>query len=237
MVEALPNRLLGVGLYSVPEAARLARVPQGTIRRWLFGYSYRYRTEERHAPPVWTPQIQDRVDGHPIVSFADLIEIQLVHSFRKFGLTWNSIRTAAQAAREMYETGHPFASGRFQTDGRTVLLHVAEATRSSKLLDMCKNQFVFKDIVRDGLRGSIEWMDRAERGLPARWWPLGRRTKVVVDPNRRFGTPIVSDSGVSTALLAGAYQTMHSADEVSDWYGVSPREVRTAVEFERQLAA
>ena len=31
-------KLVGVGLYTVPEAARLTKVPSPTIRRWLFGY-------------------------------------------------------------------------------------------------------------------------------------------------------------------------------------------------------
>jgi hypothetical protein len=33
------NPYLGVGLYSIPEAARLIGVPAATLRRWLAGHS------------------------------------------------------------------------------------------------------------------------------------------------------------------------------------------------------
>jgi hypothetical protein len=34
-------RFLGIGLYTVAEAARLTCISQGRLRRWLRGYTYR----------------------------------------------------------------------------------------------------------------------------------------------------------------------------------------------------
>jgi len=70
-----------------------------------------------------------------------------------------------------------------------------------------------------------------------RWWPLGMRRRVVIDPRRAFGQPIVAKEGVPTAILAGAVQLEQSVAEVADWYEVDPRSVRDAVEFEEKLAA
>jgi hypothetical protein len=34
-----------------------------------------------------------------------------------------------------------------------------------------------------------------------RWWPLGKQRSVVLDPQRSFGAPIASGSGIPTATL------------------------------------
>lgn len=41
--------LPGVGLYTVPEAARLTAIPSCQIRRWLFGYKHAFQEPERVA--------------------------------------------------------------------------------------------------------------------------------------------------------------------------------------------
>jgi hypothetical protein len=48
--EGGPYRLIGRGLYTIPEASRLAKVPIANIRRWVLGYSYRTGGEQRWCP-------------------------------------------------------------------------------------------------------------------------------------------------------------------------------------------
>jgi uncharacterized protein (DUF433 family) len=69
-----------------------------------------------------------------------------------------------------------------------------------------------------------------------RWWPLGHRRMVVVDPQRAFGAPIVVNSGIPTATLALAAGREGSPREVTRWYPVTEREVRDAIAFERSLS-
>ena len=60
---------------------------------------------------------------------------------------------------------------------------------------------------------------------------------MVLDPNRGFGQPIISEFGVPTAILANAYNIEKSYEKVANWYEVNRRAVREAVVFERNLAA
>jgi uncharacterized protein (DUF433 family) len=69
-----------------------------------------------------------------------------------------------------------------------------------------------------------------------RWWPLGRDHRVVLDPERSFGRPIITPESVPTAILARAFQAEGSIDSVARWYEVDPRSVLDAVEFEKKLA-
>lgn len=44
---------LGIGYYTVPEAARLLAIPAINIRRWLAGYHYSGAGVRYGQPPLW----------------------------------------------------------------------------------------------------------------------------------------------------------------------------------------
>ncbi len=76
-----------------------------------------------------------------------------------------------------------------------------------------------------------------DKNQAERWWPLGRRKQVVIDPKRSFGQPIVNEGGVPTVVLADAYRAERSIKRVVAWFDVGKAAVRDAVEYERKLAA
>ena len=51
----------GTGIYTLPEAARLIRVPAQKMHRWLYGYPYAKRakgeTSRGYSEPLWAPQL------------------------------------------------------------------------------------------------------------------------------------------------------------------------------------
>ena len=226
------NRLLGLGLYTIPEGARLTGVPGRSIRRWLLGYRYR-RDDATHAQPsVWRADAPT-VDGVTGLSFLDLIEVRFVHAFRQHGVSWKVIRLAAERACEEFQRTHPFVSRRFKTDGRWIVLETIEEAGERNLLDLVRNQFEFEKIVAPLLKGGLEFADDDE---VVRWFPNWPKRQVVIDPGRCFGRPIVAAGGVPTEILAKAVEVEGSARTVAKWYEVPLSAVEAAVEFEGRLA-
>lgn len=74
------HEFVGVGLYSVADAAKLLKAPPRNLRRWLGGYDYKRDDEIRHVPPLWTPDIP-KLDDDIELSFRDLIELRFVRAF------------------------------------------------------------------------------------------------------------------------------------------------------------
>jgi hypothetical protein len=73
----------------------------------------------------------------------------------------------------------------------------------------------------------------------SRYWPLTKRGRVVLDPQRQFGQAIDSETGVPTIAL---YKAVKAGDgqpirKVADWFGVPESAVRAAVKFEQSSAA
>jgi uncharacterized protein (DUF433 family) len=222
---------LGVGLYTIPQAARIAHVPAASIRRWLRGYGYAYKGRVVAQPAVMdAPRV---TADQSVISFRDLIEIQFVNAFRQEGVSWSTIRKAAARAREITGAEHPFASSQFVTDGQTIFAEIAVALDDRELLDLRNNQMAFRRVLLPSLKAKL---DLGASGVD-RYWPMGKRRTVVIDPGRQFGQPIVSEEGVPTEVLAKALRAQGSMAVVASWYAVSRKSVRAAAEFEESLAA
>lgn len=227
------ENLLGVGIYTIPEAAKLTGVASSRIRRWIIGYSYAYDGEMRSSSPVWEselPVIEDKV----AIGFHDLVETRFINAFITHGVSLRTIRLASLKASEILGTRHPFATQRFMTDGRDIFYEAVTESGDNNVLDIIKSQYAFKQIISPALYKTLEFSESDEL---LRWWPIGKAKKVVIDPRRSFGQPIVSNEGVPTVVLADAYRVEGSYKRVANIYDVSITSVKVATEFERKLAA
>jgi uncharacterized protein (DUF433 family) len=225
------ERLFGLGLYTVPETARLIEVPAQRIRRWLRGYDFRRHNTTHRSAPLWRPEVPE-VEGAVGLSFLDLIELRLIGRFLSEGVSLHAVRRALLRAREVFGREHPFATRRFQTDGRTIFLETTDQGDEPRLFDLLSNQYAFRRFVAPSFK-DIDF----EGDAAARWWPLSKSRTVVLDPRRSFGQPIAAPAGVPTATLAAAVAAEGSVEAVASWFEVEPTSVRDALEFERKLAA
>jgi len=224
--------LLGLGVYTVPEAARLTGVSPRRIRRWLQGYTFKSGGAAHASPRLWQRQIEG---GESLVlSFRDLLEVRFVDAFRRHGVSWKAIRRAAECAAEVIQDSYPFSTKKFKTDGRSIFADIVQKTGEESLLDLVKSQYELKSIVDPFLFEGLEFSPAGVE--PVRWWPLGTDRRVVIDPERAFGQPIVSPESVPTVVLARAFKAEGSAQAVARWYMVDPKSVEDAVEFEGRLA-
>jgi uncharacterized protein (DUF433 family) len=226
-------QLIGAGVYSLSEAEKITGIPRARIRRWLEGYSYVDRGRKRHSAAT-VPSMIGRKYGELGLTFADLIEIRFLDRFVEHGVSWPAIRIAAQRARELLGRERPFSSRVFSTDGHTILAEIVRPKEDPALLDLVKNQWEFRKIVSPFLYASLDFGVDDD---PIRWWPMGKSKIVVIDPARSFGTPIASDVGVPTEIIALAVAADQTMRFVAGIYDMPLRSVRHAVAYERSLAA
>jgi uncharacterized protein (DUF433 family) len=219
--------LIGIGLYTPAEAARLIHVPSQRLHRWLTGYAIGDREYER----LWSPQV-DLGDDGTFLGFLDLVQARVAIAFIDAGLSPQKVRRAIILGREILKSEYPFASARFRTDGRTVILQVLISGEDDALIDLFQGQYLMKKVVEPSLKG-LEF----EQDLAVRWWPDGKGSGIVLDPKRQLGQPIDADTGVPTAVLAAAVKGEGSVEKAARAYRVPPASVRRAVQFEQKLAA
>lgn len=221
--------LIGVGLYTPAEAGRLLHIPAGRITRWLRGHEI----GGKHYEALWEPEV-NLGDDRVFLGFRDLMEVRVADAFIKNGVSAIRVRAAIKLAQNVIEQDHPLSTNRFLTAGREIFLQVIdtdeEGNQRERLLNLFRRQYEFKGILEPILKS----VDFGKDGNPKLWWPAGRRTNIIIDPERSFGAPIDGETSVPTSVLATAAKEMGLADTAKA-YEVPLASVRRAVEFEAMM--
>ncbi len=235
-MRAETRQLVGVGLYTVSNAARLLQMPSRKIRRWVQGYVYRYAGAKRDSDPVFARALTE-LEGVLLLSFVDLIELKFVEMFRSEGVLMSVIRAAAREGARLFGTDHPFAVRGFKTDGRAIFATLQDADaeeigiRAEELVqELHRGQYVFAHMVTPFFR-KLEWEAEELR----RYWPMGKDYRVVIDPQIAFGQPVDAFTGVPTNALFIAVEGGAAVEDVGSWYDVPRDAVTHAVEYEASL--
>lgn len=224
--------LTGLGLYTIPEAARLSGVRAGTLRRWVQGYTHSSEKHKNH-PPIWPSEIaSEELDA---VSFRDLLEARFVRAFRESGISLQHIRIAAEYAREVLDNPYPFTCQRFRTDGQTIFAEALKTTGEIDLLDLRKRQHVLTSVIEPSLYKGIEF-DTREQAL--RWFPLRKNRAIVLDPQFAFGKPTLTGTSIRTDILYDAWLAEDkNKRQVARLYDVPVADVKAAIDFEQHQFA
>lgn len=214
--------LIGIGLYTTSEAQRLLGIPASKISRWLRGHEAKGKRYE----PLWRSQV-DLHDDSVYLGFRALMEMRTAHRFMQAGVSPQAIRRAIKEAQKYVSDERPLSTTKFKTDGHTIFLEIADEENDKRLLDLFRKQYAFSRIIERSLK-DIEF----EGISPRRWWINTRRAGVVLDPERSFGQPIESETGIPTTVLAKAAETEGSVHAAARAWCVTPAQVQRAVKFE-----
>lgn len=216
-------------LFTAADAERIIAVPPSTTRRWLEGYAFQHKGGRRTKGPRLGPGAE-RIDGVLLMSFLDLVEVQMARILRRQGVSWPNIDRAAAFFRDAWRSSHPFALQRFRSDSRSVFVELGRGIGDNSLLQLGSNQFVFDALIEQSL---FDVLDFREDGVPWRLWPRGRNALVVVDPARSFGQPILDVQGVPVRTIAAAYAANdNQIERVARWFDLPIEAVEAAIRYE-----
>jgi len=141
------------------------------------------------------------------------------------------IRKALSEAQKLIG-GHHFAQRSFFTDGHNIFLQVRDD--ADALLELLTDgQWVIASVIRE-LSHQIHF-DRPT-GLAQRWYPLGVKGLVVLDPLVSFGNPTIIGRGVSTAVIYDNFLAERKRiKKVCNWMSLDKREVDAAISIEERI--
>ncbi|MCW2242907.1 DUF433 domain-containing protein [Azospirillum canadense] len=233
LIMAIDTSFLNVGIYNIPQAARLIGVTDARLRSWMTGSFVKTKSGPKRQPALWSPHLPE-MDGKQALTFLDLMEIRLVKRLldQEKSMRLTHIREALTNYRADNGGDYPLLNKQLFTDGQ-FLYRKAVNKGGKPLLDLNRWQYVFEAVVAP----TLDSVDMGDDALPSRWWPKGRGVPVVLDPSHAFGAPILAKRRVPTAALARAMEAQGSVESVARWYELDIEDVRAAIEFEADLAA
>ncbi len=217
-------------MYTFSEAARLARISTLTVRHWILG-STNVLGEPR--PPLMSAK---KGQG-PFVSFLQLIEIAVAARLRKAeGASFRAVRNAYLNAQEQFGYEYPFAHIRLEAIGH----HVVHVMRGEESVDSFQaldepEQWTLPGLVAVAeMAAELDYEDE----LASRWWPLGKRSCIVVDPHIVSGRPAIAGRRVTADVIyARLNKAKESVDFIMQDFQLDREQVEAALEYCERLAA
>jgi uncharacterized protein (DUF433 family) len=218
--------------YTISEAAHYLLIPLATLRSWTIGRYYPVHDGKRRFNPVIeVPQ------KHPtMLSFVNLIEAHVLDAIRReYGVPLREVRKAIEFLKRELKSTHPLIEQKIETDGKDLFIRSL-----GRLIAASKGgQLAMPEMVNAYLR-RIEW---DERGLASRLYPFTRKRQldepkvVVIDPRISFGRPVLSGTGVRTAIVAERYKAGESIEELAEDYGRVRLDIEEAIRCELAVEA
>ncbi len=218
--------------YTITEAARYLRLPQATLRSWVAGRPYPTTAGERFFRPViHLPQ-----EGWPVLSFVNMVEAHVLDAIRRHeNIALQKVRTAVAYLERHYDSRHPLAEHRFETNGLDLFIE-----KAGLLINLSQaGQLAMRDIVA----GYLRRIERDVKGLPMRLYPFTRKRDpdepraVVIDPFVSFGRPVLAGTGIATVVLAERFKAGESVEELAKDYGRTALDIQEALRCELPLEA
>ncbi len=171
-------------MYSFREVARLSGLSVSTVRNWLFGYT----VEERQVSPL----IKAPPDAM-YCSFIILIEVMVAARFRKAEHTkYEVVKHTYENAKKLFSLEHPFADSRLRMKAiGGHIVHMIREKGSLQAIDT-PEQYTLPNLVEE-IMEQLEF----ELELASKWYPVGKKIPIVVDPYISSGVPIIEGRGIT----------------------------------------
>lgn len=227
MPEATDKNLVGVGLYTPAEAALYARVQTQTLSRWIHG--------NIHGGSVVHAQFQD--DPDRIVTFLDFVQALAIREIRRdHRIPLAKIRDAVEHARKKYGVEYPYAMPHNTfLFGTEIVLELKDENAEGDELPLRaqisggqKDQLLLHKVAQ--LYAKKLTFDRNR--LATEYEAFGDdNRKIIMNPQTRFGQPILTPCGCAALSLYEAYLSEGTIERAADAYGVEQGDVETAVRY------
>lgn len=213
-----------LGLYSIADASRYARIPSSTARRWL---------EREGRGKTWRDDL---------VSFDDLVSLLFVHEFRRHGVKLREVMKAEADLRQRFDWGHPFVHQGLWTAGGDVLIKVPAGQNHSPDAIIAANRggqvaltiIQLKQVQVPELVSDIKHQLTYEDERVAAWRPA---EDVEARPATQFGLTCIEGTRIPTRSIFQAISAGDSPAQLARLYGVDQDKIERAAEWERQLVA
>ncbi len=133
--------MLGRGVYSLSEAARLTGLKPPRVREWFCG-----RPSDHDRKPVFRSDYQS-VEGDRAISFHDLIELFIAGQLRDYGVSHQRLRRVHKQLQQDLKTRHPFCRREILTRHGQVFTRGLDEQGRQEVIEVMTRQRVIPEIL------------------------------------------------------------------------------------------
>jgi len=212
-----------VPIYGLTDAAHYLRLPYQTLRYWTRG-----RAE---IEPIVNLASLDP----PRLSFVNLMECHMLSAMRThYEIHLPKVRKALKTLRNMFpSSSHPLVDQPLETDmvdvfvrehGEIINLNKPGQLEFREFLDMYLQRIARN---ADGGIAFFPFVEKRSANEPK---------LIMINPAISFGRPVITGTGIPTAVIASRFHARESIGDLAKEYGRTDNEIEEAIRWESRTA-
>ena len=214
------NLEIGIGVYTTSEISNILRLPYSKVHRWINKYWDGELGREYENRYSWS------INNSKAVSFHTLIEFYVMMGFAEAGVKTRKVLKAHKELSKMYDSAFPFALKdvlmNIKTDGKTIYLNSKLGTISldgTKQFNLNFINLFFKNL------------EFNSNEMASRFWPIGKEKSIIVDPERKFGHPVVDGRNIYPETIFKNFKGGDSKKYLAYVYDLTEEQIDHALEY------
>ena len=210
------------GIYTIDQAAHLARLSSRCLRRWLDGAGESQPTLQRRVPK----------NDAEVIGFLDLIQALAIRNIRQHDKL--SLQQVRQTIVEAEKLGvrYPFAR-----EHKTFVFHddvvIAVGDQLFQVTGKYRQQQLIEPIVELYLEDlTFDPVTKLAKDYSPSLFRDASGAKVVINPTMKYGAPVVMPGGHTVSALIHAVESEGSIGAAAEMFDVPEANVKLALRYE-----
>lgn len=221
----LHKNALGHGIYTSTDIAQLLGIPRRKVARYLKNY-----WDDRLGKELFNDSYSWQSESGKVkaVNFYVLIELYVCFKLQEFGVKPKRVLEARKNIAQETKTQYPFATSKVLTDNSKIWYKFqdsiidADGTRQTN----------FKAIISDYVKN----IDFDEQEQAVKFYPNGRKSSVVINPQHQFGQPTIEGTNINTETIYSMYKSGESIESIIYLYDLDKKSVKDIINFYQKAA-
>lgn len=142
------------------------------------------------------------------------------------GVKTREILTAHKELSKMFNSDFPFALkpvlNKIQTDRKKIYI---DDSKGLITLDGTKQ------LNLSFIKLFFEKLDFDHSNLAVRFWPLGKNKTILIDPQRKFGHPVLNNKNIFPETIFNHIKAGDPIEYLAQIYNISEKEIKDALNF------
>lgn len=215
MEKAVGN--IGQGIYTAADAARILNIPYSKANYWFNHYAkYRLSLGKNY---IYHFEVRNVI----AVNFLTLIEMYVFYTLKEKGVKTRKIVDAHAVMARYLNTPYPFAKEDIYVNDKSLLFGSDEYLITADIH--------LQTVIVDVLKKFISKVQFNDDRIAKKYYPLGKKRSVVVNPENQFGQPIIEGTNILTETIYSLSKGGDPPEFIAKLYDISIDQVQDAIEF------
>lgn len=199
---------LGTGIFLTPDISLILGIKSQKVNNWLNNY--------------WTEKIH-YFEKSKTVNFLTMIEVYVFNTLLEKGISRKKIKKFHKELARKFNNQFPFANKTLYYSKSDIYTDEQKDVYFDSTMNYIINDFIIP------FADKIDFSEQTNRAV--RFYPQGKDSSIVVDPNIQFGRPIIKGTRITIDVIQDLLKKETEHEEIAFMYDIDEKSISEIIDF------